>query len=373
LRRVVLAPDKFKGSASALEAARALERGLRSVWGDALEARIVPMADGGEGTVDAFVASGARRLERTVPGPLGTAVTAPFALDGTRAIVEIAAASGLSLLAEGERDPLHASTEGTGALLRAALDAGARTIVVALGGSATNDGGSGMLRALGMRFLDAGGAELPPGGAALARLERIDASGLDPRLRDVTFEVAADVDSPLCGANGASALYGPQKGASSRDVAELDAALARFAFVTAKLLRYDASAEPGSGAAGGLGFAMRAFLGARLRPGVDVIADVRGLGAALDGANLCLTGEGAIDQQTLRGKTVYGVARRARAFGVPVIAFAGRIGAAAEAALAAQGAVAVPILDGPMTLAQAKADCTGLLERAAARTARLLG
>jgi glycerate kinase len=373
VRRVVIAPDKFKGSASAVEVARALELGLRSVWGDGCETRIVPMADGGEGTVDAFLAGGARRIERTVRGPLGAPVTAQFALDGARAIVEIAAASGLALLAEGKRDPLRTSTEGAGDLLRAALDAGARTIVVALGGSATNDGGSGMLRALGARFLDASGADLPPGGAALARLARIEPSGLDPRLRGVAFEVAADVDSPLCGPLGASLVYGGQKGASAADALELDAALANFARVTAALLRSDASAEPGSGAAGGLGFALRAFLGARLRRGVDVIADVQGLDPALAGAQLCLTGEGSIDDQTLRGKTVFGVAARARARGVPVVAFAGSVGAGAEAALAAAGVITVPILDHPMTLAQAQRECATLLERAAARTARLLG
>jgi glycerate kinase len=368
----VLAPDKFKGSATALEVAQALERGLRAVWGAAFEARIVQMADGGEGTVDAFLAAGARRIERSVRGPLGAAVTAALALDGTRAIVESAAASGLALIPENERDPLHASTEGTGELLRAALDAGASTILVALGGSGTNDGGSGLLRALGVRFLDAGGDELPPGGAALARLERIDASGLDRRLNGVTVEGAADVDNPLCGPRGASAVYGPQKGASARDIAELDAALARFARVASALLGRDASADPGSGAAGGLGFALRAFLGARIRPGVDAIADVQGLDVALEGATLCLTGEGAIDEQTLRGKTVLGVAAHARARGVPVVAFAGSVEAAAEAALAEAGVVTFPIVDRPMPLAQAQAQCAELLERAAARVARLL-
>lgn len=373
MRRVVIAPDKFKGSASALDVARALERGLRFVWGvGACDVRLVPMADGGEGTVDAFLANGARRIERTVRGPLGARVTAAFALDGTRAIVEMAAASGLTLLSEDARDPLRASSEGTGDVLRAALDEGARTIVVALGGSATNDGGSGMLRALGARFFDASGADLPPGGAALARLERIDPSGLDPRLRGVVFQVAADVDNPLCGPHGASAVFGPQKGASARDVTELDAALARFARISSALLRRDSSELPGSGAAGGLGYALRAFLGARLRPGVDVIADVQGLGAALEGAQFCWTGEGAIDEQTLRGKTVHGVAAHARAHGVRVVAFAGSVLPSAERALAAQDVVCIPIVDGPMTLAQAQAECRVLLERAAMRAARLL-
>jgi glycerate kinase len=373
VRRVVVAPDKFKGSASAVDAARAIERGLRAVWGDACEVLIVPMADGGEGTVEAFLASGARRIVRTVRGPLGAPVAASFALDGTRAIVEIAAASGLALLGQDERDPLRASTEGTGELIRAALDAGARKIVVALGGSATNDGGSGMLRALGIRFLDSAGAELPAGGAALAQLARIDASGLDPRLRDAGFEVAADVDSPLCGPNGASTLYGPQKGARPEDVAELDAALARFSQVASGLLGFDCSAEAGSGAAGGLGFGLRAFLGARLRPGVEIIADVRGLDQALAGARLCLTGEGAIDEQTLHGKTVSGVATRAAAHGVETVAFGGTVVAAAEAALAARGVVVMPIADRPMTLAQAQAECAELLSRAASRVARLWG
>ncbi len=372
MRRVVVAPDKFKGSASALEVARALERGLRDAWGEACEIRLVPMADGGEGTVDAFVESGARRVVSRVHGPLGAPVDAAFALDGERAIVEMAAASGLALLAPRERDPLRASSEGTGELIRAALDAGARAIVVAIGGSATNDGGSGMLRALGARFLDGAGEELQPGGAALARLARIDTGGLDPRLRETGFEVAADVDIPLCGPLGASALFGPQKGANAGGVTLLDAALARYAAVAAELLGRDSSAEPGSGAAGGLGFALRAFFGARLRPGVEIVADVRGLNEALAGARACLTGEGAIDAQTLRGKTVGGVAGRARACGVPCVAFAGTLDAQAEAALAERGIVAFPILDRPMTLGEAQAGCTALLERAAARLARLL-
>src|SRR5580704_2201582 len=237
--RVVAAPDKFKGSLSALEAARAIARGFEAGAPGTFETEIVPMADGGEGTVDAFVASGAKRVLARVDGPLGLPVEAAFALEGTTAIVEMAAASGLELLVADERDPLRASTRGTGQLVRAALDAGARHIVVGLGGSATNDGGAGLLQALGVRLLDVNGADLGSGGAQLARLATIDLSDLDPRLRATRLEAACDVDNPLTGARGASAVFGPQKGAGPGSVAALDAALANYAAVAAQTLGRD--------------------------------------------------------------------------------------------------------------------------------------
>ncbi len=330
------------------------------------------MADGGEGTVDAFVSGGWARVVRRVRGPLGEPVDAAFARSETdaTAAIEMAAASGLALVAPARYDPLRASTFGTGELLRAALDRGARRIVIALGGSATNDGGAGMLAALGVRFLASDGGELAPGGGALARLVRIDVGGFDPRLRDVVLDVAADVDAPLLGPSGASAVFGPQKGASARDVAALDAALARFADVTAATLGVDVRDEPGTGAAGGLGFALRSFMGAVARPGVAVVAEVRGLPAALRGAGWCFTGEGKIDAQTLAGKTVLGVATLAKAAGVATTAFAGRIDEDAARALATRGIACVGIADEMLDTVEAMRRAPELLERAAARIAR---
>ncbi len=373
MRHAVVAPDKFKGSLTALQAATAIERGLIRGAPDAFLVTSIPMADGGEGTVDAFLETGAHRIEARVRGPLGEPVDAAFALEGTTAIVEMAAASGLELVAPPARDVMRATTFGTGQLIGAALDAGARKIVIGVGGSATNDGGAGALQALGVRLLDGSGGEFVPGGAALRELRSIDVGTIDSRVRDVTFEVAADVDNPLCGPNGASAVFGPQKGARPDDVRVLDAALGRFADVTALTLGVDRRNAPGGGAAGGLGFALLAYLGARLRPGVEIVGELRGLPKALEGAALCLTGEGSIDAQTLRGKTVDGVARFARVAGVRVvIAFAGRIDAEAERALAERGVASVPIADGPLELDAALSGAAALLERAAARTARLL-
>jgi glycerate kinase len=299
-------------------------------------------------------------------------VDATFALEDGLAVIEMAAASGLVLLAPQERDALRASTYGTGELIRAALDLGVRRLVIGIGGSATNDGGAGLLVALGARLLDERGMPLPPGGAALAALRTIDLSGLDPRLAGAEISVASDVDVPLCGPSGASAIFGPQKGASPEDVRRLDAALAHFADVTARTVSgADHRDDPGAGAAGGLGFALIAFLGARFRPGVELIAELLGLDAALRGADLCLTGEGRIDEQTLRGKTVDGVARLARRYRVPVIAFGGSIDPAAEDELYRRGVVCcIPIVAGPITLETASGEAARLTEDAAARIAR---
>ncbi len=350
----VIAPDKFKGSLTAGEAAAAIERGLRSALGARLEARLVPMADGGEGTVDAFLASGARRIAREVHGPLGERVEAAFALAGTTAIVEMAAASGLQLVEAAKRDPLHATSFGTGELVRAALDEGAERIVIGIGGSATNDGGAGLLQALGMRFLDTDGEELEFGGAALERLARIDRSALDPRLQNVAIEIAADVDNPLLGARGASAVFGPQKGASPHELGR------------------DVRDVPGAGAAGGLGFGLLAFTGARLRPGVEIVAELRDLHGALRGARYCFTGEGSIDAQTLGGKTVDGVARIASRAAVPTVAFGGTLDPAAAGALAARGVMVLPIAETPLELLEAMRRASELLEHAAARAGRIL-
>ena len=357
---------------NAATAARAIGRGLGVLPEFSGRIDLLPMADGGEGTVDAFLATGAAARERRVRGPLLAPVDASFALDGTLAVVEMASASGLQLLASAERDPLRATSYGTGELLRAALDAGAERVVVGVGGSASVDGGAGMLSALGVRFLDASGAELEPGGEALLRLARVDASGLDPRVRRTPLEGAYDVSNVLCGPEGAAFTYGPQKGASPEECALLDAALARFADVTAVASGVDLRAFAGTGAAGGLGFALLAYCGAVLRPGFDVVANALGLPGALRAARVCFTGEGRVDRQTLYGKTVAGVGRLGRAAGVPVIAFAGDIEPGCEAALFEAGVTALqPIVAGPMDLAAAMASAEQLLERAATRAGRL--
>ena len=369
--RIVVAPDKFKGSLSASDVAAAIAEGLASVLLGA-EICMCPMADGGEGTVDAFLERGFERRSVRACGPLGDPVDAVFAFDGTTAVIEMAAASGLVLLPVHRLDPRRASTVGTGDLIRAALDLGAQRIIVGIGGSATNDAGAGFAQALGAHFYDKDGSELMAGGAALARLARIDLSGLDPRLAQTRIEVACDVDNPLCGPSGASAIYGPQKGASEKDVALLDAALAHFADVVAVHTGGDLRNVPGAGAAGGLGFGLLAFGGASMEAGVSLVARLVDLPAQLRGADLCITGEGRIDAQTLRGKTVSGVAAIARAASVPVIAIGGSIDAQAETELAAVGIVCMPILSAPIALEEAMHTARTLIASAAARLGRVL-
>ena len=370
--KIVIAPDSFKESLSAPEVAQAIARGWLAVYPDA-EIVLCPMADGGEGTVDAVLAAtGGERREQVVQGPLATPVTAHWGWlgDGT-AVIEMAAASGLHHVPSGQRDPRVTSSYGTGELIIAALDAGATRIILGLGGSATNDGGSGLLRALGVRFLDAGGNELRPGGAALAALQRVDLSALDKRLHNVQVEVAADVDNPLCGPKGASAVFGPQKGASAQQVDELDAALARLAEVVGEALGEDFSTFPGVGAAGGLGFAAKAFLGARFRPGIELVAELSGLAEAVRGADLVVTGEGRLDAQSLHGKTPVGVARVAREQGVPVIALAGSLGEGYQQVREAGIEACFSLAPGPITLEQACANAGQELEARAADLARL--
>ncbi len=369
---VVIAPDKFKGSLTAARAARAIAEGWRSVYGRRnCTTILVPMADGGEGTVDAFVANGFRRIAVTTMDAVGKEIDAAFALDGTTAVVELAAASGLARIRERDRDLRYASTGGTGQLIVAALDAGAKTIVVGLGGSATNDAGTGLLRALGVRFYDEDGQDLSPGGAPLARLARIDLSALDLRVRHTKFIAATDVVHGLIGPYGASAAFGPQKGATAEDVRELDAALEHFADVTAKTLGHDLREAPGSGAAGGAAFALLSYLNAESRRGAELVGELCGLPELLGRATVCVTGEGSIDEQTLGGKTVFGVSTLARLARVPVIAFGGHVAPAAEIALRSRGVTCVPIVDGPMPLEEALKDARELLKRAAIRTAEL--
>ncbi|CAM3227750.1 Glycerate 2-kinase [Arthrobacter ulcerisalmonis] len=332
--RVVIAPDKFKGSLSAPDVIRHLERGLRAGASGTLDVTAIPVADGGEGTLDAAVGSGFTRQSATVAGPTGEPVQADFAVRAHEAVVEMATASGLALLpaviAGGTPDSASATTAtslGSGQLIRAALDAGCRRIVLGVGGSANTDGGAGVLQGLGARLLDQHGNELPLGGAALADLHRIDFTDFDARLVDTQFVLASDVDNPLLGAQGAAAIFGPQKGATPQDVDTLDAALARFVEVLARdlgLQARQAADAPGAGAAGGVGFAALAALAATRRPGIDVVLEFTGLAERLVGADLVITGEGSLDEQSLLGKTPIGVARAAAAAGVPVIAVCGR-------------------------------------------------
>ena len=371
--KIVIAPDSFKDSLDAAGVARAIALGL----GEALPAAELvecPMADGGEGTMEAIVAASQGELRRqAVRGPLGQRVEAGWGwlADSRTAVIEMAQASGIQLVPSGQRDACRSTTWGTGELIAAALAAGAQRIVLAIGGSATNDGGSGMLRALGLRLLDADGQALEEGGLALARLARIDASDLDPRLAEVQVDVAADVDNPLCGTNGASAIFGPQKGANPEQVQALDQALGHFADHCAQLLGEDVRDFPGCGAAGGMGFAAKAFMGARFRPGVEVVAELAGLDALVQGADLVITGEGRFDAQTLRGKTPMGVARVAKRHGVPVVVLAGTLGEGYQQLYAHGIDAAFALANGPMTLEQACANAAQLLQDRASDIARV--
>jgi glycerate kinase len=365
--RVLVAPDKFKGTLTAEEAADAIARGWRRADPGA-EVETVPMADGGEGTLDALVAAlGGRRHRVTVSGPLGDPVEAEFAVaaapEGRLGIVEMARASGLALVAPGRRAPKRATSQGTGELILSACRMGVGHVLVCIGGSATNDAGAGMAQALGVRLLDAAGRDLRPGGAALLELHRIDATGMDPAVRRADFVVATDVDNPLVGPRGASAVYGPQKGASEEDVAVLDKALGHFAAVVHRDLGIDVRHIPGAGAAGGLGAGLVAFVGARLRPGVQVVMEAVGLEQRMARADLVVTGEGKFDRQSLHGKAPAGVLRLAAELGVPAIVLCGERRADAE------GARVVALAD-RFGLEEAMSRSRPLLEELAAEVAR---
>lgn len=328
MTRYLCAPDSFKESLTAMEAARAMAQGIENADHDA-EVRCLPMADGGEGTARALVdATGGSMRAVPVHDPLGRPVEGHFGLlaDGTTAVVETAEASGLALLEAKERNPLIASSYGTGELMLAAVRSGAKRIIVGLGGSATNDAGAGLLQALGVRLLDKNGNDLAHGGAALANLTTIDISTMDPALKNVAITAACDVTNPLTGPTGASAVFGPQKGASKDDVATLDASLAHFAQVIDSQLGVAVNDVPGAGAAGGIGAALRGFLNAEFRPGIAIVIEQSGLDAAAQWADVVFTGEGSIDFQTKFGKTPAGVAETAKRHGKPVIAVAGHIG-----------------------------------------------
>lgn len=364
--KVVIAPDSFKESLSAERVARALAEGWRSQMPDA-ELVELPLADGGEGTTQALVAAtGGEMVRCRATGPLGEPVETVWGhIDASRAVIECAAASGLDRVPRDKRDPWRATTRGTGELILAALDAGARHIIVGLGGSATNDGGAGMLQALGVSLLDGQGAAIGPGAEGLAQLAHIDIGAMDPRLAQVRFEVACDVDNPLTGPEGASAIFGPQKGADEALVARMDAALSNYAELIQRCQGRSVASIPGAGAAGGLGAAFLAFLNAELKPGIEIILDAVEIDQHLQGADLLITGEGRIDGQTARGKTPVGVARRAMQYRVPCIALGGSVPTelAVLDQLAKQGIRAVfPILPGVSTLEEALADAEHNLE-----------
>jgi len=336
--RVLVAPDKFRGTLTAAQAARAIATGWRRSRPEPDEGiDELPMADGGEGTLDTLVeALGGTRRRVRVHGPLGDPVDAEYALvpgaRGPAAVVEMARASGLELLSEARRDPVRTTTFGTGELVRAALAEGPEEVLLCIGGSATNDGGAGMAQALGVRFLDRAGQEIGPGGGALLDLAVIDATGLHPAVRRARFVVACDVDNPLTGPQGAAAVYGPQKGARPEDVLLLDRALAHLAAVVHRDLGIDVRSLPGAGAAGGLGAGLVAFAGARLRPGVELVMDAVRFAERLARADVAITGEGKLDAQSLRGKVPAGVIRAAREAGKPVVVLCGRAEVAPEGA-----------------------------------------
>jgi len=377
--RIVIASDSFKESLGALGVCRAIADGVRDAAPDA-DVTLCPMADGGEGTVEALVdATDGRRLTATVSGPLGDPVEAMWGMLGERSqtdgmpttVVEMAAASGLPLLPTERRNPLLTSTYGTGQLVAAALNEGAGRIILGIGGSATTDGGAGCAQAVGVRFRDRAGCDLSDGlaGGSLSDIASVDVTGRDPRLADCEIQVACDVDNPLCGPRGAAAVYGPQKGATPAMVEQLDGGLAHLADVIAHDLGRDVRDMPGAGAAGGLGAGLVAFLGATLRPGIDIVTEAVGLADRLAGADLVITGEGRLDAQSMMGKVVYGVGKVAKDAGVPAVAICGSIGEGATASLALIRGY-FSIVNRPMSLDDALADAPRLLREAAANVVR---
>lgn len=382
--KIVIAPQSLKGSLDAVAVGAAIAEGARRAAPGA-EIAVFPLADGGEGLTRALIgATGGRLITAEVTGPLGERIQAEWGILGPHradqdgqvggpvAVIEMAAAAGLPLVSPERRDPTRTTTRGVGDLILRALDAGCDEIILGLGGSATNDGGAGMAQALGARLLDANGDDLEPGGAALAQIDRIITTNLDPRLARARITAACDVRNPLCGPEGASAIYGPQKGATPAQVVELDAALARYATIIQRDLGRSVAETPGAGAAGGLGAGLLAFTPARLTPGARLVMDTLGLAEALRGAALLITAEGRLDEQTAYGKVVGAVAEMARAAGARVVALAGSI-ALDSAALDALGVdAALPLADGPLTLAESMRDARRLLTTATERALGLI-
>ena len=372
--KVVIAPDSYKGCLSALEVAKAMERGVLSVFPSA-EVRKIPIADGGEGTVAALVtATNGQLRQAEVTDPLGNKISAHWGVlgDGRTAVIEMAAASGLPLVPKEKRDPRVTTTYGTGELIKAALADGLAKIIIGIGGSATNDGGTGMARALGVRFLDAAGQEVAAGGGSLAEICQIDTTGLDPRLKNTEIVVACDVDNPLCGTRGASAVFGPQKGATPEMVQQLDAGLAKYASCARQATGRDVAEKAGAGAAGGLGAGLMFFTPAQLKPGVEIVLDAVGFSDIVRDADFVITGEGRTDFQTAFGKAPVGVAKVAKTHGAPVFCISGGLGEGADDVLA-QGIDAVmSICDRPLSLEECMAAGAQLIEPAAARLSRIV-
>lgn len=369
--RIAIAPNAFRGSLTALDAVACitagLERSALAARGN-LELIPMPLADGGDGTLDILLRGlGGERIWRTVTGPDGEPVCAPFGVlgDGRTAVIEMAHASGIELIPPARRNPLHTTTYGTGELIGAALDRGCRHLVIGIGGSATNDGGAGCMQALGARLTDESGAPIPPGGGGLARLASIEANALRQRLEGVEVTVLCDVTNPLIGPNGASHVFGPQKGADPDMVRVLDANLTRYADIIRRDLGLDVAELPGGGAAGGFGAGLVAFLGARLAPGGATLIDLLGYEAHLARADLVITGEGKLDAQTEGGKAVQRIAEAATRAGVPVIAFAGKVDADADSLNGIGIRAAWSIVPGPCTLDQAIANASDWLTAAA--------
>jgi len=363
--KIIIAPDSFKGSLTAIEVSDAIEQGVREIFPEA-EIVKIPMADGGDGTVQCLVnTTGGKILEEKVIGPLGDEVLASYGIlaDKKTAVIEMAAASGLTLVPEGKRNPLITTTYGTGQLINAALDQGCRKMIIGIGGSATNDGGAGMVQALGVKLLDQEGKEIGFGGGELKKIIRIDTKYLDKRLSDTKVLVASDVNNPLCGPKGASRVYGPQKGATPEIIEELDKSLAYFAKLVKRDLHKDIKDIPGAGAAGGLGAGLMAFLNAELRPGIEIIIEVVKLDQAIRDADLVITGEGKIDSQTIYGKAPIGVAKIAKKYKIPVMAIAPIIGEDADIVYRYGIDFLVKISEPPMSLTDPKTKKVQLIKR----------
>lgn len=371
--KIVIAPDSFKGSLTAFEVAKSIQKGILKV-DETIENVIVPMADGGEGTVQSLIdASGGKIVELTVHDPLFREIKSFYGImgDGVTAVIEMAAASGLPLLTPEERNPLKTTSYGTGELIKDAINRGSKKFIIGLGGSATNDGGCGMAQALGAKFLDKNGNEIGMGGGELAKISAIDISGLDKRIKNAGFLAACDVENPLCGENGASAVYGPQKGASSDDVIHLDKGLEHFAQMVKQQLNLNIKDVAGAGASGGLGAGVMIFLNGQLQRGIDIVTQTTDLADKMNGADLVITGEGRMDYQTTFGKTPFGVAQVAKKQNIPVIALAGSLGDGYQTLYKMGFDEIYSIMNESMSLKYAIENAAELLENAAENVIRL--
>ena len=371
--KIIIAPDSFKGSLSAFEVAKSIQRGIIKI-DETIETVVVPMADGGEGTVQSLIdASGGEIIELTLHDPLFREIKSFYGImgDGVTAVIEMAAASGLPLLTTDERNPLKTTTYGTGELIKDALNRGCQKFIIGLGGSATNDGGCGMAQALGVKFFDKNGGEVGLGGGELSKIDKIDISGIDTRIKNAEFLAACDVDNPLCGDKGASAVYGPQKGASADDVILLDKGLEHFAQLVKQQLNLDIKDVAGAGAAGGLGAGALIFLQAQLQRGIEIVTQTTNLAGKMAGADLVITGEGKIDSQTAFGKTPFGVAQLAKKRNIPVVAIAGSLGDGYQTLYDKGFDEIYSIMDKSMSLQEAMDNTKELLESATENIMRL--